>query len=107
MLSRVLLENAFIKYMGKISYGLYVYHWPILILAKLYFLDRIAKTGISYNSAIAITSVGALFVAVLVSAISYRFFESKVLLLKDIFTQEGFFKRIRDKISMWLNPFPE
>jgi len=32
--SKFLLENSLIQYIGKISYGLYVYHWPVLILFK-------------------------------------------------------------------------
>ena len=78
-----LFNNRILKFFGKISYGLYVYHWPVYLLLfpflkNLFFSPnsgsyRIAEVG----SAVIVT-----IVAVVLSVLSYRFFEKPFLNLK-------------------------
>jgi peptidoglycan/LPS O-acetylase OafA/YrhL len=84
---RILFENKVLKFFGKISYGFYVYHWPVNILLFAFFQDlfydqfhfpsRIAEI----SSAILITVA-----AILISVISYRYFEQFFLKFKKRFT---------------------
>jgi peptidoglycan/LPS O-acetylase OafA/YrhL len=68
-----------IRYLGKISYGLYVYHLPCLaVLWKL--VSRFPK----YNSPFAVFALGLPF-TIGVAAISYRYFESPFLRMKERF----------------------
>ena len=103
-LSKLLFENAVIKFIGKISYGLYVYHWPILALFKIYLLNSLINNGFTSRSGYIIVSVIALCVTVPVSIISYYFFEKKILALKDIVTEEGFFARAWKRLVVFFNP---
>ena len=50
LLSKIVLENAVIRFIGRISYGLYVFHWPILAMFKIYLLKNLADSGFSYQS---------------------------------------------------------
>ncbi len=80
---QLLLDNRPLKFFGKISYGLYVYHWPVYLL----FFDYIRNltTGnnlLSYRAAEMISGIAVTFLAVLVSMLSYRFFEQPFLQLK-------------------------
>ena len=84
-LKTLLLENRWMIWIGKISYGLYVYHWIILALARLYFTNLLLQKGLSYNSVYITLSVSALPPAIAVSWISYEFFEKKILALKTRF----------------------
>ena len=76
-----LFTNGFMKFFGKISYGLYVFHWPIYLLlnswllsfAKNYFADFTARLSVS---------VFATAVAVIISWLSFQYFESYFLKLK-------------------------
>ena len=102
--TRLFLENPALRYAGKISFGLYVYHWPILALFKIYILNRLVGNGYSYNSAYITVSVAALAVTLIVSVLSYHLFEKKILALKDVMTSEGFFTRLWRKLLLFFNP---
>jgi peptidoglycan/LPS O-acetylase OafA/YrhL len=102
--SKFLFENSVLRYAGKISYGLYVFHWPILALSKIYLLDILTNKGFSYKSAYITVSLLSLVSAVLVSIASYHLFEKKILALKDIITADGFFARARRKLGLLLKP---
>ncbi|MBC7950118.1 MAG: acyltransferase [Chitinophagaceae bacterium] len=104
--SRFFLENAVLRYLGRISYGIYVYHWPVLILAKLYFLKPMIGRGYSPDSSYLILSVAALALTLLLSVLSYHFFEKRILSLKHVITGEDFFERIKKKISWLFSPRP-
>jgi peptidoglycan/LPS O-acetylase OafA/YrhL len=79
--SLISLENPVMRYLGKISYGLYIYHvFVIVILINLmrqYFPD---VEGIGYNVIVySLTIAGS----VLVSSLSYLYFEKPLLAYKD------------------------
>jgi len=79
----LLLDNRLLKFFGKISYGLYVYHWPVYILllttVNNFFLHTM---GMSTRFAEFGSSVAVTLAAILLSVISYRYFEKSFLQLK-------------------------
>jgi peptidoglycan/LPS O-acetylase OafA/YrhL len=77
-MSRGLLSKALelhpIRYCGRISYGLYLYHWPILVL-----VESVTSWSWGYGSKYFVT-VGGTFI---VAAASYRWIERPILNSKD------------------------
>jgi peptidoglycan/LPS O-acetylase OafA/YrhL len=73
------LEQKPVRYLGKISYGLYIYH-PIAIVAAL---QTARWLGTASNGFIYALS---LLLTVLLAGLSYRYFESYFLGLKSNFT---------------------
>lgn len=86
VLKKYVLENKWLKGLGKISYGLYVYHWPILVLFRLYVRKELVATGFAENTSNIILSVIAVLVAIAISWLSYNLFEKRLLALKNKFT---------------------
>ena len=74
-----ILSNRFLVYTGKLSYGIYVFHYPLVGLAILLGaeLSSISPKGLG---AFAIY-LSAVYLA---AAISFRFFESKFIAWKDL-----------------------
>ena len=78
-----IFNNNILKFFGKISYGLYVYHWPVYILLFPFFQKILFENGyLAYNysetgSAIIVTAL-----SVLLSLLSYHYFEKRFLQLK-------------------------
>jgi len=82
---KYIFENNLLNYLGKISYGLYIYHFSILGLVK----DNIGKF-ISYNSCplimkISLVSSISLLITIIFSIISFELFEKFFLKLKTRF----------------------
>ncbi|MBL7779362.1 MAG: acyltransferase [Chitinophagales bacterium] len=75
----VCLELSWLKFLGKISYGLYVYHLAIAILLKkayLHYLPHHYSTHLFF--------IVGLMLTILVSAVSYEYFEKYFLKIKDL-----------------------
>jgi peptidoglycan/LPS O-acetylase OafA/YrhL len=68
-----------LAYLGKISYGLYVFHLPIIVIVTTS-LENVMKHG---------SAIPALAVTILVSMISWRLFESPINDLKRHFPYGG------------------
>jgi len=68
-----LFENSLLVYLGKISYGLYVFHYPIIWLVYVYMRDfpEIARAST------------ALLASIMISLVSYEFFEKRFIEMKD------------------------
>lgn len=82
-LIRFILTNSILRFFGKISYGLYVYHWPVYLLFFPFFLKRlILYTGMSLRQAEAGSALLSTILAVLLSLASFHFFEKPFLKLK-------------------------
>ncbi len=75
------LENKVLNYLGKISYGLYMYHFIALVITV-----RILR-ALGMVNGIAVFILG-LFITIVMAAFSYRFIERYFLRLKSRF---GFF----------------
>jgi len=93
-LTKMIFENKPLMGIGKISYGLYVFHWPILVLFRIYFVPYLMQLGLSLNLSYALGSLSAAIVAIFVSIASFHLMERKILALKDAFTTDRFIRRV-------------
>ena len=69
---------SFLKFTGKISYGLYIIHWPILIISYS-FLNRLSNYfhfSLNQNAFQLTCAAGSTLVTYLLAYLSYRYFES-------------------------------
>lgn len=73
------LEMGWLKYLGKISYGLYVYHFVIIFFA----MRMIDFVSLSYEQVQWISAVPALLATVLMASLSYKYLEKPIINLKD------------------------
>jgi peptidoglycan/LPS O-acetylase OafA/YrhL len=82
--SLIRLKNSILERLGQISYGLYLYHFPILFLIIKIFghFASFDKMNL-YPTAIFISTIGCTW---LVAEISYRWFEKPILDLKKQFS---------------------
>jgi peptidoglycan/LPS O-acetylase OafA/YrhL len=72
-----------LRWLGGISYGVYVFH---ILLRYLYEkIPYLIAPHLSRNTALLITSVSGFVLTLFVSWLSFRFFESPFLRLKDRF----------------------
>lgn len=76
-------EPRFLSRLGEISYGIYMYHW--LILLGLFELDLVSTdNGLLFNAYIYATSIVA---TIIISYISYHYFEKRFLTIKERFSR--------------------
>ena len=78
------LENRILNYLGKISYGLYLYHWVVVV----FIINILKKTtlntnSIAYNLILYGLCIGS---TIATGHICYIFFELKFLSLKHKFS---------------------
>jgi peptidoglycan/LPS O-acetylase OafA/YrhL len=71
------LENPVLDYLGKISYGLYMYHTIAVIIA--------VKIAMSHNQSNWISYPLTLILTIIMAGLSYQYFEKPFLKLKDKF----------------------
>jgi len=72
------LEAPFLRYLGKISYGLYVYHYVII-----WFVARVREVGMSETINKPLIALLAFALTLLIASASYRWLEAPLLQLKD------------------------
>jgi peptidoglycan/LPS O-acetylase OafA/YrhL len=70
-----IFNNSILKFFGTVSYGLYIFHWPIYLLIK----------SQNWWSNALFTSLFATLIAIAVSILSFYFFETPLLRLKKHF----------------------
>jgi peptidoglycan/LPS O-acetylase OafA/YrhL len=75
-----LLEWRPLRYLGRISYGLYVYHFPIV-----WFSLRIVDLGVSPPLLQPLSMLIALATTILIASLSFHFMERPITNLKDRF----------------------
>ncbi|HTA26362.1 MAG TPA: acyltransferase [Bacteroidia bacterium] len=78
------LDYKWMNYLGKISYGLYMYH-PILRIFSLRMTESIFKREISGWQMNLMLYAGTLIFTIIIAIISYEFFEKGFLKLKSKF----------------------
>jgi peptidoglycan/LPS O-acetylase OafA/YrhL len=72
------LEWRPLRYLGKISYGLYVYHFPIV-----WFAGRLTDLGVSEPILKPLVAILAFCGTLLIASLSFRFLERPITNLKD------------------------
>ncbi|MFZ9386895.1 MAG: acyltransferase family protein, partial [Chitinophagaceae bacterium] len=75
-----------LRYFGKISYGLYVYHWPVYLILFHRILDLFIQNHLLAQRAAELCSgIAVTLIAVGISELSYRYVERPFLRLKTKF----------------------
>ena len=75
--SAMLFENRILQYLGKISYGLYMFHEPVNALIFNY--SPLTKYIFDWRP---LHPIQVILATILVSVLSYEFFEKRFLALK-------------------------
>jgi peptidoglycan/LPS O-acetylase OafA/YrhL len=79
------LRSRFLGMIGKYSYGIYVFHIPVLWLMSIYVFEPFTqRNGIGVWTSLMFLACAAV-VTFLISALSYEFFERKILCHKRFF----------------------
>ena len=76
------LENRILNYLGKISYGIYMYHAIILQLTGYIYLKVISKMNFPNYMDIIIINLLVIVITVIVAHFSYKYYEGYFLKLK-------------------------
>jgi peptidoglycan/LPS O-acetylase OafA/YrhL len=79
-----LLNVSFLKFMGKVSYGTYIFHWPLFLLLNP-ILYNWAKINLAFIHSQFFASLVVTILAFGLGYLSYRFYETKFLNLKKYF----------------------
>jgi peptidoglycan/LPS O-acetylase OafA/YrhL len=77
------MDNRVMDFLGKISFGIYVYH-PLIIFFDELLLNHLA---ISLTAKIILTFISVPLMTILVAYISYEFYEKKFILLKERYSK--------------------
>ncbi|PYT96568.1 MAG: acyltransferase [Acidobacteria bacterium] len=77
------LSGSWLRYIGKISYGIYLLHYPIFVLwARFLRTETFCQTDVARNL---LAFAGQMALAIVVASISWRLFEQPILRLKERF----------------------
>jgi peptidoglycan/LPS O-acetylase OafA/YrhL len=81
-----ILSTRILVFFGKISYGFYMFHWPIYLVATFYIHEFLQSTiNVHVGLFQILSALSATILALLLSIISFRYFESYFLNLKKKF----------------------
>lgn len=88
-----LLKNGVIRYLGKISYGLYVYHLVLYVLFSKLFFDwwrnlTVNRFSLAYYNAWFFAFCFFSIISVIVASLSYQFIETPFLRWKNKFSDK-------------------
>ena len=72
------IDNKIFKFLGKISYGIYMYHWIVIDIVSRFLVK--GDNLLMYNFKLYLIVVG---ITIFISFISYTFFEKKFIQLKE------------------------
>jgi peptidoglycan/LPS O-acetylase OafA/YrhL len=82
---QILFNNKILRFLGKIAYGLYVYHYIFYILLKPLIENQIFRILNNAFYSKLFVSISIVFLTLVVSYISYNYFEKRFLVLKKKF----------------------
>lgn len=92
VLSR-LFSLPLLRFFGKISYGFYIFHWPVFLISQPFFLNLLAGDPANPSRGQRLlASLASTLIAFLVSVLSYYGFERFFLRLKQRFRTQKEFK---------------
>ncbi len=81
-----IFEKRMMRFIGKIAYGLYVYHWILYVFLKPVLRTFIYENVIQIETLVKLAvSVIVLTATLLISLLSFRFFETPFIRLRRIF----------------------
>ncbi|MBC7875278.1 MAG: acyltransferase family protein, partial [Ferruginibacter sp.] len=83
-LVQLLFNIPLLKFFGRISYGFYIFHWPVYLLLSPWLFSWVSKYA-SGSSLQFIVSVLGTLAAIAISWVSYQYYEKYFLKLKDKF----------------------
>jgi peptidoglycan/LPS O-acetylase OafA/YrhL len=81
-----IFDNKILRYFGKISYGLYVFHWPLHLLSLPFIIKGLSKY-LEGNFLLIVSASITTLAGILLSIISYYYFESFFLNIKKRISQ--------------------
>jgi peptidoglycan/LPS O-acetylase OafA/YrhL len=87
-LIRKCLDKNTLKWFGKYSYGIYIYHYPLYFIGLEFFIPILNKIGIVSNLAGIINGLTCILITCVISYFSFQYFEVKFLALKDRLTSK-------------------
>jgi peptidoglycan/LPS O-acetylase OafA/YrhL len=74
-----LFENKILTYLGKISYGIYMFHAIVMQFTGLIFIKFISSFSFSYTMNVLIINFIVILTTIIISHISYKYYESYFL----------------------------
>ncbi len=78
------IKSKFLAYLGKISYGMYVFHLIFIHMGYQYYANNVSTEWKDSWIGIWMLAMASLFSTIIVSAISYELIEKPVIKLKDV-----------------------
>lgn len=100
--SAMLLQNTVLKKIGQVSYGLYMFHWPVLMICRAFISTKLLHAGLDNYTKNWIVATTAFAIATGLSFASYSLFEKRLLALKDTITTSGYFTLLRQRIFIFI-----
>jgi len=90
------IDSKLTIFLGKISYGIYMFHWIIIFLIIKLIQPLFPESMIMGNLLLYICSIGA---TIIIASLSHKYYESFFLKLKD-----RYFNSLRNPVHNILNP---
>ena len=81
----VIIKDKAFNYLGKISYGIYMFHISAIYFVLFLFLKVDFLKGLNDITVIILINILAFLITILISHVSYQYFELKFLALKNKF----------------------
>ncbi len=80
-----ILDHKIFIYLGKISYGIYMFHAIIMQVVGLIYLKMIIKLNLPNYISILVFNFSVIIITIITAHLSYKYYESYFLKLKDRF----------------------
>lgn len=74
-----MLDNRLVSYLAQISFGVYVWHYLVLELVRLYWLPEIVHGGMTDPAAFLVGSVVITAITMAMATLSYRWMEAPII----------------------------